>query len=69
MRGKLPILNHIFAALCGYVHLQKLCALDVISNCYKLQRDLFQEVIASFIHEFVVDKEHLRSQFLKAVNA
>jgi len=43
--------------------------LDVISNCYKLQRDLFQEVIASFIHEFVVDKEHLNSQFLKAVNA
>ena len=55
VRGKLPILNHIFAALCGYVHLQKLCALDVISNCYKLQRDLFREVIASFIQDFVVD--------------
>jgi hypothetical protein len=69
VRGKIPILNHIFAALCGYVHLQKLCALDVISNCYKLQRDLFREVIASFIHEFVVDKSHLNPQFLNTVNA
>lgn len=69
VRGKTPILNHIFAAICGYVHLQRLCALDVIANCYRLQCDLFQEVIASFIHEFVVDKDHLNSQFSRAVNA
>jgi hypothetical protein len=69
VRGKLPILNHVFAALCGYVHLQKLCALDVISNCYKLQRDLFREVIASFIHDFVVDKNHLNPKFSNSVNA
>ena len=69
VRSKIAILNHIFASLCGYVHLQKLCALDVIANCYRLQRELFQEAIASFIKEFIVDKEHLNPQFLKAVNA
>lgn len=69
VRGKLPILNHVFAALCGYVHLQKLCALDVISNCYKLQRDLFREVIRTFIHDFVVDKNHLNPKFSNSVNA
>jgi hypothetical protein len=69
VRSKIAILNHIFAAICGYVHLQKLCATDVIANCYRLQRELFQEVIASFIKEFVVDKTHLNPQFCKAVNA
>jgi hypothetical protein len=69
VRSKIAILNHIFASLCGYIQLQKLCALDVIANCYRLQRNLFQEVIASFIKEFIVDKAHLNSQFLKAVNA
>ncbi len=41
----------------------------IIANCYRLQRDLFQDVIATFIHDFVVGKNHLDSQFLKAVNA
>jgi hypothetical protein len=34
-----------------------------------LQRDLFQNVIATFIHDFVVGKNHLQSQFLNTVNA
>jgi len=69
VRSKIPILNHLFAALCGYVYLQKLCALDVISNCYRFQHKLFQEVIASFILEFISDKNHLNPQFLFSVNA
>jgi hypothetical protein len=69
VRSKIAILNHVFASLCGYIHLQKLCALDVIASCYRLQRDLFQAVIASFIKAFIVDKSHLDSQFLKSVNA
>jgi hypothetical protein len=69
VRGKTPILNHIVAAICAYVHVQKLCTLDVIANCYRLQRDLFREVITTFIHDFVVDKDHLNSQFSKVVNA
>jgi hypothetical protein len=69
VRSKIAILNHIFASICGYVHLQKLCALDVIGNCYRLQRDLFQDVIAAFIKEFISDKDYLNPQFSKAVNA
>ena len=69
VRSKQPILNHIFAAIMGYVCLQQLCFLDVITNCYRLQRDLFQEVISAFIKKFIVDKEHLNPQFSKAVNA
>lgn len=69
VRSKIAILNHIFASICGYVHLQKLCALDVIATCYRLQRDLFQEVIATFIHDFVADKDYLNPQFSKSVNA
>lgn len=69
VRTKTSILNHLFAAICGYVHLQKLCALEVITNCYRLQRELFQAVIASFIQEFILDKAHLNPQFSKVVNA
>jgi hypothetical protein len=69
VRSKRPILNHIFAAIMGYVHLQQLCFLDVITNCYRLQRDLFQEAISAFIKKFMADKEHLNPQFSKAVNA
>ena len=69
VRSKPAILNHIFAAIMGYVHLQQLCFLDVIANCYRLQRDLFQEAISVFIKKFMADKEHLNPQFSKAVNA
>jgi len=32
VRGKTPISNHVFAALCGYVHLQKICATELLSS-------------------------------------
>jgi hypothetical protein len=41
-------------------------------NHWKIEqyhRDLFQKVIATFIHNFVVGKDHLNPQFLKVVNA
>jgi len=37
----------------GDVQLQRLRAMEIISNCYRLQRDLFNEVIASFIAGFM----------------
>jgi len=55
--------NHLFAAICGYVQLQRLRATDVIRNCYHLQRDLFNEVIANFIRAFTPSLEHLNPQF------
>lgn len=69
VRGKVPILNHVFAALCSYVHLQALQVSDVIDNIYRLRQDLFKEVVASFIQSFIPDKGHLNPQFRNAVNA
>ena len=69
VRGKVPILNHVFAALCSYVHLQALQVADVIDNIYRLRQDLFKDVVASFIQSFIPDKGHLNPQFRNAVNA
>lgn len=69
VRGKVPILNHIFSALCGYVHLQKMQLTEVISNAYQWRRDLYKDVVAAFVGNFVVGKEYLNPQFQSAVNA
>ena len=69
VRGKIPISNHIFSALCGYVYLQKVCAIQFLSSFYQMQRALFKEVVAEFIERFVVGKSHLSPQFKRAVNA
>ena len=69
VRGKVPILNPIFAALCGYVHLQQLQIADVISNAYCWQRDLYKDVATAFIKSFILGKEYLNPQFQSAVNA
>jgi hypothetical protein len=42
---------------------------EVIRNCYDLQRNLFNEVIASFIQQFMPTMEHLNPQFHLPVNA
>lgn len=69
VRGKVPILNHIFAALSGFVALQKMQFMGAIDNAYQWQRELFTDVVAAFIRSFVPDKEHLNPQFRAAVNA
>ena len=65
VRGKVAILNHVVAALCAYIHLQRLCVTEVISHVYCLQQDLFKEVIASFI----LDKDYLNPKLRTVVNA
>ena len=69
VRGKVPILNHIFAALCGYIHLQKLQFTDIILNAYQWQKALYQDVVATFVTHFMVGKEYLNPQFQAPVNA
>ena len=69
VRGKVPILNHIFAALCSYVHLQRMQFTDLISNAYQWQRELYKDVVASFVGSFIAGKEHLNPQFQPTVNA
>ena len=69
VRQPTAIRNHLFAAICGYVHLQQLRVAKVIHNCYRLQRELFNEVIAAFIQAFTPNLEHLNPQFQPPVNA
>lgn len=69
VRQPVAVRNHLFAAICGYVQLQRLKAADVIHNCYQLQRDLFNEVIAGFIQALTPDLGHLNPQFQPPVNA
>lgn len=69
VRKKVSICNHLFAAICGYAHLQRLRAMDLIANCYRLKRDLFNEIIASFIRDFIPTKNSLLPQFRQPVNA
>jgi Transposase DDE domain len=69
VRQPLAIRHHIFAALCGYVQLPQRCVTKMISHCYRLQRHLCDEVIASFIQTFTASKDLFLPQFRAAVNA
>jgi hypothetical protein len=69
VRSKGAIKNHLFAAICGFVQLQKLSFTEVINNCYSLQRNLFKDVIASFIGTFMPKMNHLNPEFQPLVNA
>lgn len=69
VRTPAAIRNHLFAAICGYVHLQRMCLLDVLKNCYQVQRNLFNGVVADFIRFFMPGKEYLNPQFHAVVNA
>ena len=68
VRSKVAVKNHLFAALCGYVQLQKLSAMSLIDNCYTIQRNLFNEVIAGFIGTLMPTMGHLNPEFHSVVN-
>jgi hypothetical protein len=51
IRQTVGISNHIFAAISVFVFLQLQCIKDLIANCYTLKRNLFNDVIRSFIAE------------------
>lgn len=69
VRNKVAVKNHIFSSICGYVKLQQMRATEIIINCYQLQRDLFNQVIAEFIKSFMPSMEHMNSHYIPAVNA
>jgi len=69
VRGKQAIKNHLFAAICGYVQLQRLTSMQSITDCYQVRRELFTNVVKSFISEFLVGKENLSPLFSSIVNA
>lgn len=69
VRSETAVYNHLFAAIFAFVELQKLKALDLIQNCYRLQKDLFKPVVRNFIEGFSKKLERLNPKFHPAVNA
>lgn len=70
VRQTVAISNHIFAAISAFVHLQLLCIHDLITNSYALKRNLFNDVIHSFIVKNLVDCSYLLpANLLPSVNA
>jgi hypothetical protein len=69
VRCKVPILNHIFTALCGHIYLQQMLFADIVSNACQWQRALYQDVVATFVSSLMIGKEYLNPQFLASVNA
>jgi hypothetical protein len=69
VRGKQATKNHLFAAIYGYVQLQRLTTVQAIADCYQLRRELFKKVVRSFISEFFIGQERLNPLFSSAVNA
>jgi Transposase DDE domain len=69
VRSKVAILNHIFASLCSFVHLQQMQIAALISNAYQFKRELYTDVISAFIRSFIPDKQYLNPQFQARVNA
>lgn len=67
VRSQTAIRNHIFASICGYVRLQYLRVTNLIDNCYSLQRNLFNEVISTFIQNFMSSIKHLDSKIHKKI--
>lgn len=69
VRGKQAIKNHLFAAICGYVQLQRLTSTQSITDCYQVRRELFTNVVKSFISDFLVGNKNLNPLFSSIVNA
>lgn len=69
VRGQVAIRNHIFAALCSYVHRQRLQITELIINAYRWQRDLYKDVVAAFVSSFISGQDYLNPQLRATVNA
>jgi DDE superfamily endonuclease len=69
VRGRQKIMNHIFAALCSYVHLQKMSIENLFENAYQWKRELYQQVTASFIKDFCIGLDYLKPKMQNTVNA
>ena len=69
VRGKLATKNHLFAAILGFVQLQRLTTIQAIKDCYQIQRELFTNVVRSFISECVFNTQRLNPLFSPVVNA
>lgn len=64
VRSKRKINNHIYSSLCAYIKLKTMCTMDIIDNCYKFQRNLFDETIRSTINWLIQDMNYPEPQYL-----
>ena len=69
MRNERPVRNHIFASILSFVYLQKMQIAQEFTNIYQHQRDLFKEVVGTFIKIFEEGKDNLLPKFLGVINA
>ena len=69
VRGKQATKNHLFAAILGFVQLQRLTTIQAIKDCYQVRRELFTNVVKSFISECVFATNNLNPHFTPVVNA
>jgi hypothetical protein len=69
VRGKQATKNHLFAAILGYVKLQRLTTIQAIRNCYQVRQDLFTSVVRTFISECHIGENSLGPLFSAVVNA
>ncbi len=69
VRGNQAIQNHFFASIFGYVQLQRPTTIQAIKNCYQVRRDLFLNVVCSFLFECVFTTNSLNPSFEPFVNA
>lgn len=69
VRAEAGVRNHIFAALSGYIYLQKMSMAQLITNAYALHRDLFNGVISEFIEQTTSTIKGLLPEFKPSYNA
>ena len=69
VRAEAGVRNHVFAALSGYIHLQKMSLAQLITHTYALHRDLFNEVISEFINQTASTIKGLLPEFKPSYNA
>jgi len=69
VRTHIAIMNHIFAALCCFIQLQKMKVMQLIDNVYQWKRALYADVVAAFTKEFSSSLPHLDTKYCDSVNA
>ena len=69
VRSEQPIRNHIFSAIFAFCYLQKRVLEHAITTIYQHYRELFKEVTASFVDQFIEGKEHLLPKIKSRINA
>ena len=69
VRGKQATKNLLFAAILGFVQLQRLTTIQTIKDCYQIRRKLFINVVRFSISECAFVTNNLNSLFTPVVNA